>query len=60
MERHMGANAARTGETRDEKDKTMSDRLKAYEEAIQREVIAPALAALKKRILDDRAGVSGK
>jgi len=31
----------------------MTDGLKAYEEAIQREVIAPALAALKKRLLDD-------
>ncbi len=39
---------------------TRSDQLKAYEEAIQREVIAPALAALKKRILDDRAGASEK
>ena len=41
-------------------NKAMSDPLKAYEEAIQREVIAPALAALKKRILDDRAGASEK
>lgn len=37
---------------------TATTDLKPYHDAIHREVIAPALAALKKRLLDDRAGAS--